>query len=268
MGTALAVAPKKEWYNSISQRNSRRNFKEQALDESAVEKLVGLCQDFKFPEARAELVLRSSSDIYKGAMGSYGKIKGAPAYMAFIANTSFPHHLERLGYLGEGLILEATNLGLSTCWVGGFFRPETVANALSIGPNERVMAVTPVGYTKKNYSLEERLMSGMAKSKKRLPIAELVSGLPQDEWPRWVKLAVEAARLAPSAVNRQPWRFHIGNQQIIVMLDSIVETYNIPKRLDCGIAMLHIELGALACGVRGDWQFLNEEGVAVFTAEK
>ncbi|WP_269085170.1 hypothetical protein [Neomoorella mulderi] len=34
-------------------------------------------------------------------------------------------------------------------------------------------------------------------------------------------------------------------------LCPLVPTYNLPKRLDCGIAMLHIEVAALYHGVRG-----------------
>lgn len=52
------------------------------------------------------------------------------------------------------------------------------------------------------------------------------------------------------------------------MLDSLNDSYNIAKRLDCGIAMMHLEVGALASGVHGNWQFLKEEGVAVFSANK
>ena len=37
------------------------------------------------------------------------------------------------------------------------------------------------------------------------------------------------------------------------------------KRLDCGVAMLHIEVAALDCGVRGRWEFLKAPKVARFT---
>ena len=37
------------------------------------------------------------------------------------------------------------------------------------------------------------------------------------------------------------------------------------KRLDCGIAMLHIEVAALNCGVKGKWELLASPQVARFT---
>jgi hypothetical protein len=39
----------------------------------------------------------------------------------------------------------------------------------------------------------------------------------------------------------------------------------ISKRLDCGIAMLHFELGALKSGVPGAWEPLDDPDVARFT---
>lgn len=48
----------------------------------------------------------------------------------------------------------------------------------------------------------------------------------------------------------------MGKNTITVAVDNLHSTYNIPKRLDYGIIMLHLELGALAAGVTGTWEFL------------
>lgn len=85
-------------------------------------------------------------DILKGAFGSYGKVKGAVAYVAFVGNMSSASVQEKVGYTGEGIILEATSLGLGTCWVGAFFRPDVVAARVGSDKAERVLAVTPLGY--------------------------------------------------------------------------------------------------------------------------
>ena len=47
-------------------------------------------------------------------------------------------------------------------------------------------------------------------------------------------------------------------------VDNLHDTYNIPERLDCGIAMLHLKLGALAAGVTGAWESLLPPRVARF----
>ncbi len=84
--------------------------------------------------------------------------------------------------MGEGIILEATVLGLNTCWVTGFFRPEGVASLVETGSKERILAVTPVDYARKLESLEEKLMTGFDRTHRRLSISKLVNGLEIEKW--------------------------------------------------------------------------------------
>jgi len=116
-----------------------------------------------------------------------------------------------------------------------------------VAPNERVLAVTPVGYAKEGSSLQERAMSRFGRNWRRRPMSELVTGLGEKDRPDWMKAALEAARLAPSAMNRQPWRFQVDKNSITVSADSALNpTMVVSKRLDCGIAMLHSRLGGSA----------------------
>ncbi len=50
-----------------------------------------------------------------------------------------------IGTSFEHLILAATNLGIATCWVGGFDE-ERVKEALGVPSEIRVVAYTPLGY--------------------------------------------------------------------------------------------------------------------------
>lgn len=158
-------------------------------------------------------------------------------------------------------------MNLATCWVAGFFQPKLVASLTRIGKGERVLAVTPIGYTAKRHSLEKRVMTGFGLTHRRKPLSGLVTGLPESEQPKWAKLALEAARLAPSAVNRQPWRFEVEPNSITVAVNSIGREYGLSKRLCCGIAMLHIEVAALTCGIRRNWEFLDPPLIARFKVE-
>jgi hypothetical protein len=92
----------------------------------------------------------------------------------------------------------------------------------------------------------------------------MVTGIGEPQWPKWARTAVEAARLAPSATNRQPWNFNIEHDSITLSVNNTGMEFNVSKRLDCGIAMLHIELGALNCGIQGGWEFLKKPQVACF----
>jgi len=219
-----------------------------------------------FPNARSCLVTESVKGVFRGIVGSYGKIKDTLAFIAFIGNMDSASVQEEVGYTGEGVILEATALGLNICWVAGFFKPESVASLVEIKSNERVLAVTPVGYARRFESLEEKLMTGFGRTHRRLPVSRLISGLRQGALPEWVRASIQAARLAPSAMNRQPWGFDVEDGSIIVYVRTGGPEFSVSKRLDCGIAMLHIEVAAMSCGVRGEWQFLKAPQVARFSA--
>jgi nitroreductase len=258
--------PFSRWHAAISRRRSRRSFDSTELESSVLAQLETICREFRpFPQARAELVTQSPDRVFKGAIGPYGKIKGAPAFIAFIGDMNDPHIQEKVGYLGEGIILEATAMNLDTCWVAGFFRPKVATSLVGTSKNERILSVTPVGHATEDFSLEERIMTGFGLAHRRKPLTELVTGLDQAELPHWMKSALEAARLAPSAINRQPWRFYVEPCSITVSVDSPRFTFGISKRLDCGIAMLHIEVAALDYGVQGKWESLQAPQVARFT---
>jgi hypothetical protein len=139
-----------------------------------------------------------------------------------------------------------------------------VASLVEIKNNERVLAVTPVGYARRYESLEEKLMTGFGRTHRRVPISRLIGSLTQEGLPEWIRASIQAARLAPSAVNRQPWGFDVQDGSITVYVRTGGPEFTVSKRLDCGIAMLHIEVAALSFGIRGDWQFLKAPQVARF----
>ena len=260
--------PFTRWHAAIPVRRARRRYNPAALEPGLLAQLKTICREFRpYPQARAELITRSPDEILRGILGSYGKVKGAEALIAFIGDMNDVYVNEKVGYVGEGIILEATAMGLGTCWVGGsmFFRRGVAESIVGAGKNERVFAVTPVGYAEKVFSLGERTQTGFGMAHRRKPLAAMVSGLDERQWPDWVKSALEAARLAPSAINRQPWRFHAEPNSITVSVDSSLVEWGISRRLDCGIAMMHIAVAALDSGVKGKWEFLEAPKVARFT---
>lgn len=257
--------PAKDWYGAIRIRRSRRIYDGRPLDDDILRELQQVCTGFRpFPGARAVLVDTGPERVFKGAVGNYGKVKNAPAHIAFIGDMRDPHVHTKVGYMGQGIVLAATHLGLATCWVGALFRKEVAQAEVGAAEHENVLAVTPVGFVHGEYGLEERVMSGFGRYHRRREVHELTSGQDPAAWPKWVGAALSAARLAPSAMNRQPWRFTVEEQGIRVSVDNLRNTMRIAKRIDCGIAMLHLEVGALFHGVSGTWQFLDAPQVALF----
>jgi nitroreductase len=258
--------PFQRWYEALLNRRSRRLYKPKPISDQVLDRFTAACNEFRpFDTARAVLI-RHSEDVFKGIIGAYGKVRGAPFFLAFIGDTGDRYVQEKVGYTGEGVILEATSLGLGTCWVGKSFDRRIASSLITMKEHERVLAVAALGYAAEEESFEERLVTGFGKFHRRKPLIALVSGIPEVEWPEWIRAALLAARVAPSAANRQPWRFLVEQDSITISVDNLHDSLGISKRLDCGIAMLHIEIAALTCNVSGRWEFLNPPRVAKLTA--
>jgi hypothetical protein len=255
--------PVEAWYRAIPVRTSRRSFEARLPKEETLARLEKTCREFRpFPETRAELVRGPSAGVFKGVIGSYGRITGANCYFAFIGDMRSARVQECAGYTGEGLILEATSLGLGTCWVGGFFGCDAVSAQVPLDKSEKVLAISPVGYALAKPSFTDKTFKIFAGSRSRKPLSELIPDAAVAD--PGIQKGFEAARAGPSARNRQPWRFRLEDGSVIIGTDKDEKDPKISRRLDCGIAMLHFELGARAGGLSGTWDFLPPPDVAKF----
>lgn len=247
------------WLDAVVERRSRRAYDGRPISSEALEAIEATAEAFRpFDDARAVVVREAPAAFFTGLIGSYGKVTGAPSVLVFIAGES-PTAREHCGYTGEGVVLAANALGLRTCWLAGSFSRSAVSRSVLLQAGEVVRAISPVGYAALEYSASERRLFGATKPKHRRSLDEIAAG--HEEWPAWARAGVEAARIAPSAMNRQPWRFRM-EQGAVVVETAGASLPLAPARLDCGIAMLHFELGARAEGCDGTWEALAAPGVA------
>ena len=259
--------PASRWYSVIEKRRSRRSFETRPLESEHLTHMSSVCDGFRpFPYSHSLLVTESPDRAFRGAIGPYGKIRGAPAFIAFVGNMENPNVQEQVGYMGEGIVLEAEATSLGTCWVA-LFRSKIVESFIELKKNERVLAIAAIGYVKKQESIEEKLVTGFGWTHRRKSLSHVTTGLDWSDCPQWMRSALQAARLAPSAANRQPWRFHVDYESIIVSVNTIRREYGVSRRLDCGIAMLHIDVAARNSGIDGDWEFLEQPHVAKYAVK-
>ncbi len=254
-------APVREWVEAAHVRRSRRSYDGTPLDAETLAAMESLCKSFRpSPVARAVLLAKAPPDIFTGIVGSYGQVTGAPSAVAIVGTNGAPGVQMSIGYTGEAIVLEATRLGLGTCWIGGYYKPTRVAELLNLGGGERVYAITPLGTPSELLTSYEELAHTVktVTGPPRKPAEEIAPG--SEDWLPWARAGVELARIAPSAVNRQPWRFRYEEGRVIVAFDGPETGYKVSKKLDCGIAMLHFELGAAAAGVQGQWERADDHG--------
>lgn len=279
---ALDDVPAASWAAAVVVRRSARTFTGRPADPALLDRLEYFSGCLPGRDAARVALVRVVPDgVFTGFVGSYGRVVGAPSALLMIGTEAEPLVQECVGYLGEAAILEATSLGLGTCWVGGFFDRPLATALVPLSPGERVLAVSPVGDTLTQLRAGERVLKRFVGAHKRRPVDEIAPGFDPEGWPAWATEGVRLARAAPSAVNRQPWRFGFepapateaqmaGSDAVeadpggtmTVSVTSRGTEGNISRRLDCGIAMLHFEVGARLMGAPGRWEGLQAPEVA------
>lgn len=272
---------KKPVSDVIRERCSWRSYDGKALDEKVRVELEGrLSRLDKGPfgvPVRIQLMDRSGPSWRTRAFGTYGFISGARQFLAG-AVVKADKDLENYGYVFEEAILHATDLGLGTCWLGGTFNRSSFARAIYLRDDEILPAVSPIGYKRNRKGVLDSTMHRTVGSAKRRPWRELFfynnSDTPMSEVEAGeYSLPLEMVRLAPSAVNGQPWRiikegansFHFYLKRSVVRkkTNDVFMPLDL-QRIDMGIAMCHFELTVREINLEGKWEILNP-GIAGMT---
>lgn len=82
------------------------------------------------------------------------------------------YYLVDMGIAMEHLILAAKDEGLSTCWIGGFDE-EAIRETLSIPPDMKIVALTPIGYPAEESTFGSKLVKRFIGSGKRRTLEEI-----------------------------------------------------------------------------------------------
>ena len=234
------------WYDVIARRVSRRRYAPRQVPADVRERLAASCAELGVSDgARACLVDDAGQTLFTGLIGGYGRVAGAPLAAAFVGRERGEGDDDgaesAVGYLGQAFVLEATHLGLGTCWIAGSFDKERAAQLVALEPGERVVAVTPLGYPTARQPGGERLFRTMVKASSRASVEKLAPGILDGGWPQWAVTAVHAARLARRGTNRQPWRFRWDGDSLVL---SRAEKLYWTAPIDLGIARLHVRASA------------------------
>ena len=166
---------------------------------------------------------------------SYGMFSGVKSYFSLSGKADDPLLHEKAGYFGEELVLEATRLGLGTCWVAGSYDKNSTAVKLAEG--EILSCVISVGEIRKNENLKEKVLSGIIKTKRKTP-AQMSKNY--DSAPDWFKKGMECVANAPSARNTQLIVFEYTPNGVITENTGSWTS----NKVDHGIAQYHFELGS------------------------
>ena len=201
-------------------RHSVRQYKDQPLESSVKERLEKEIQECNRESGLHIHLITDEPRAFDGFMADYGKFGGVTDYIAMIGKKG-PELEETCGYYGERLVLLAQQLGLNTCWVAMTF--SKTKDAYKVRAGEKLCCVISLGYG------ETQGVSHKVKE-----IGELCSV--DGAMPQWFREGMEAAQLAPMAMNQQKFCFHLKDDKVTVTTKRGFYT-----KMDLGIARYHFE---------------------------
>jgi nitroreductase len=244
----------------IKMRNSVRSYENTEISKEEKEKLKAYLDEINNSEGifggrvRIELVQKRDGE-KEVKLGTYGVIKGANYYLA-VAYKKSSYDLEDLGFLFEKVILYCTSLGLGTVWLGGTFNKGNFAKAIQLQADETFSIVSPVGIEAKEKSIIAKMFG--SSSSKRKDFSQICFNENFDtplkyEDAKEYSEVLEMVRLAPSAVNKQPWRILKEGNNYHIYSDGKRDI----NRIDIGICMCHFYLVAKEKGLKGEFKVLT-----------
>ena len=192
-----------------------------------INKEAGLHVQLVTDEPKAFGGFKSTSGVF-----SYGAFTNVRNYFV-MAGKKGDDLDEKVGYWGEQLVLLAQTLGLNTCWVGLSY--SKVPGTYELAADEKIACYISLGFGQ---------TQGRARKSKA---AKEVSNA-SDLTPKWFNRGVEAALLAPTAVNQQKFYIEYLGFRNYGRVPKVTARPGFSmvgySRIDLGIVKCHFEIGA------------------------
>lgn len=208
---------------AMKERHSVRSYENKPLVPKAKQALEDAIAKANAESGLHLQLVANEPAAFDSLMAHYGKFSGVRNYIALVGKKG-ANLDERCGYYGEQLVLLAQQLGLNTCWVGMTFKK--VKTAFQVAPGEKLTAVIALGYgTTQGVSHKVKAASDVSNV--------------TDASPAWFKAGVEAALLAPTAMNQQKFTLELDGATVRTKAATAFFS-----KMDLGIVKYHFELGA------------------------
>lgn len=216
---------------AIESRHSVRRYKDDPIPEDILAKLRERIREINQKAGLNIQLVTGEPKAFSGLM-AYGSFSGVKNYLV-MAGKKDGELDEKIGYYGEQLVLLAQTLGLNSCWAGLSY--SKIPGTYQLAEGEKISCYIALGYG---------TTQGSGHKVKNIKDVSNASDLT----PEWFNKGVEAALLAPTAVNQQKFFLeYLGNR----------DNGSLPKvaakplfsmigysKIDLGIVKYHFEIGA------------------------
>lgn len=218
-------------FETIFSRRSIRHFKEERIEWEVLSDILDFAD--KLPMLMdgigVEFKLISNIEKKQGFSGPFS-VK-APYYLC-ISSEKKEDYAINAGYLMQQINLYIASKGLGACFLG------STHPGFSLKASMKYDYMLSLAFGK----TEEPLYRGSAEEAKRLPETDVV--VYKEQVTSDIKQMLTAARLAPSSLNSQPWRFVVYKNRIHVFSKKnnliINALLNQLKMIDMGIMLANL----------------------------
>lgn len=208
-----------ELLECMQARHSVRQYQDKPIEQEKREQLNKLVDKINGEAGLHIQILYDEPKCFDSFMAHYGKFTGVKNYIALVGKKS-PKLEETLGYYGEKLVLLAQELGLNTCWVA-----LTKGKSAAIkAKGEKEVCIISLGYGE---------TQGVVHKNK--PLSEVCNY--KEGMPDWFLAGMNAALLAPTAMNQQKFFFALQPDETVKATCGS----GFYTKLDLGIVRYHFE---------------------------
>nr|WP_276576068.1 nitroreductase family protein [Oceanirhabdus seepicola] len=230
--------------DAIFKRKSIRKYKMDGLNEETISKVEemlknvkGLYEEINFKGHLVKDGMKVQA-LFNNFIGKYIKVK-APHYIV-ITSDKKDGYLENVGFAFEEIVIQLTCMGIGTCWVGAPFDRNMVKDMIEIDDNQEPILIIAFGEPEDFFTMYRKGINEY----KRKTLDKVVLG----EIDSIFEDIFNYVRVAPSAINSQPWMFSkedgIINTYCIERKNKITKAlYDKMNLIDMGISLYHLKVG-------------------------
>ena len=206
---------------AMDARHSVRAYKDKPIEQDIRDQL-NACADECNRESGLNIVIRYDDPAgFDTRLAHYGLFTGISNYIVLKGKRTADFEF-LCGYNGEKIVLYAQQLGLNTCWTAMTFNKKMVKTLVPEG--ETLCMAIALGYGESQGKPH--------KGKSLHDVINVTGGMPE-----WFVDGVNAALLAPTAVNQQKFVFTLDGGEPAIR----VKGFGSYTRVDLGIVAYHFD---------------------------
>ena len=221
-----------EILEAIRQRHAVRKYKDLVIEADKVEQIQQLIDEYNRESGLHIQLVTNEPLAFSTGLFKYGQFSGVKNYLVLVAPKK-GNWEEKVGYYGQKIVLMIQMLGLNTCWVALTYK--NIKEAYELRDGEELKLVVACGYGKTNgiQHPQKKKMDDLCEDRRTQ------QGQPL---PEWFLLGMEAAMLAPTAMNQQKFLFTLQDDNKVSAKAKFDFWGN--AAFDLGIVICNFELAA------------------------